>query len=354
MAAVSIGGLAITNPLAVSPTTSSAHVATPAAVPVHTTSVSPGNGAYWIGSDGNVYLKGPGGNSASVTNLGSDTNLGSVQDTKALGKAVQIDNPNPTKTSTTQNPGNTASTTTNAGVLSPAEIAATQASINNGIAQNQAAYNVANQDNLNNDKQQYADEQGQEQLNTGNRAAAVQNAEQAAASGSKGLDAVLASLGALDGTGSVLAGRAVANSANSDIGAANQTYTTNDEAVQKAIKDYATQVATRNAALKNSLGIDNRNTRMTGLQDEVNAAENVGDTSLVSQLLPQLAAATAPSQQLVATPVIYNPAAIGSYAPSNSLTVTAAPSTPAAANTPAATPVNSPLNITKTAPTPGY
>lgn len=250
------------------------------------------------------------------------------------------------------NPGNPGVSTTPAGVLSPAQIAATQASITNNINQDQNNYNTANAINLANDKQQQLLEKAQQQNNIGGRTDAIQNAEQAAATGNQGLKAVLASLGALDGTGQVLAGRAVANSANTAIGTANETYTTNEENIKKAIDAYATQVNDRNAALLTALHMDNRNARTTGIQQEVNAAESVGDTPLIAQLLPQLAASTAPAQALQPASVLYNGAQVNAFAPANSLNVTAAPTQQSAALAPPLTAVNSPLKVTKTGPTP--
>jgi hypothetical protein len=65
--------------------------------------------------------------------------------------------------------------------------------------------------------------------NEGNRETQQQAALLAAANGGRGLNSVLASIGALGGTGRTLANRAVANEANLDIGEANRTFKTNAE-----------------------------------------------------------------------------------------------------------------------------
>ena len=302
-------------------------------------------GVYWAGQDGNVWVKGAQGTHSAGAIDNNSANYWNNAGYK------QIANPNPSTSggAGTTTGGTTGGTTTTGGHLSQALIDAANASIAHEIAQNQSNYNAAAATNANNDQQQQLDQNTQVQNNTGSRADAVQNAEQAAATGNEGLKSVLASLGALNGTGAVLAGRAVANSANSDIGTANNTYTTNNQAIQKAISDYLTKVAARDAALKDSLNTDNRNARVTGIQNEVNEAENVGDTALVGQLLPQLVGATAPTQAITPNAVLYNGATVGAYSPTNSLNVSTAPTTSQSSTAP----VNSVLNLRKTGSTPG-
>lgn len=62
-----------------------------------------------------------------------------------------------------------------------------------------------------------------------------QNALQAAAQGARGLRSTLASIGALGGTGQVLANRAVTNSANQDLGEASETAAGNARTLDTAI-----------------------------------------------------------------------------------------------------------------------
>jgi len=82
-----------------------------------------------------------------------------------------------------------------------------------------------------------------------------------------------------------LAGRAVADSANGDIGTANQTYTTNNAAIQKAITDYTNAAAVRDAALQNSLTVDQQGTANTTYQNLINQAQNIGDTATAGKYL---------------------------------------------------------------------
>ena len=231
--------------------------------------------------------------------------------------------------------------------LSQAIISAMQASIQDAINKNQAAYDAAKTQNAGADANAEGAFNNQVQSNTGSRATAIQNADQAAAQGNQGLRAVLASLGALNGTGQVLAGRAVANSANNDIGSADTTYTTNNEAIQQAHKDTLNQEAARNAALDTALNTNNNSARASGIQNILTAAHDQGDMATYNRFLPQLVQADAvPNQAIQPTPIVYANAPTSTYAPNSSQTVTAGPSQGAAAAS--TTPVNSALYTKKT------
>jgi hypothetical protein len=259
---------------------------------------------------------------------------------------------NNTTSNNTNNNTNTTGTTSS-GTLSPAIIAGVLASIVNNQAQDQASFQTATNQNAASDQIAQNQQNTDLQNNTSTRAAAITNAEQAAAQGNQGLKAVLASLGALNGTGSLLAGRAVADSANGDIGTANNTYTTNNEAIQSAIQNYIQAQTARNNTLAASLATDQKNDATTGYQNIIDQAENFGDTATAAKYLPQLVGSTAPTASLSAAPVTYDGANVAAYAPTNSVNVSASPSqsSPAAASS-AVTPVNSALYVTKTNSTP--
>lgn len=297
-------------------------------------------GNYWVGTDGNVYVKAAGvtgQNGADTANLGAN-NPALTTDLKAYG-ATEVANPGSTNNNTTKTTGTPVGQST---------IDAIMQSIANQVTQNQGAYNTAASYNANEDAQDKIDNTNQVQGNTESRATAVQNAEQAAASGNQGLKAVLASLGALNGTGQVLAGRAVADSANNDIGGADQTFQNNATAIQNAQTAYTNSAAERDAALKTALSTDNQNANSTGIQDILNDASNSGDTATYNRFLPQLVAASTPVQALTGTTTTYNPAGVNSFAPTSGLTVTTQPSTNSAAAKSATTPVNSALFVKKT------
>lgn len=89
-------------------------------------------------------------------------------------------------------------------------------------------------DQFSTDKQRYGGQVTQNEQNlTGNRQAAMLQASQ----GGQGLRAVLAAMGALNGTGSTLADRAITQSANKDIGDAQNNFETNASTLQNAWAD---------------------------------------------------------------------------------------------------------------------
>ena len=106
--------------------------------------------------------------------------------------------------------------------------------------------NMLNQytDQFNTDRTRYQGQTTQNEQNlTGNRQAALLQAAQ----GGQGLRAVLAAMGALNGTGSVLADRAVSQAANKDIGDAQNTFETNATSLTNAWADTESQDRQRRA-----------------------------------------------------------------------------------------------------------
>jgi len=244
---------------------------------------------------------------------------------------------------------NSTSSTPASTPVSQATINAIMQSIANEVATNQNAYNSAASVNATSDAQAGIDHTNQVQGNTSSRATAVQNAEQAAAQGNQGLKAVLASLGALNGTGQILAGRAVADSANNDIGTSDQTFQNNATAIQNAQTTYDNSAHERDAALKTALSGDNQQAQSTGIQNILNEARSQNDTATYNKFLPQLVQATVPTQAILPSTTTYNPASVNSFAPTSGLNVTAAPATnSAAASAASTTPVNSALYVKKT------
>ena len=89
-----------------------------------------------------------------------------------------------------------------------------------------------------------------------------QNSLLAASQGRRGLRATLASLGALGGTGSELADKAVTTEANADIGEATNTFATNAQGLDKAIKKFRDEDEDRKKELVTSR--DNQKTALKG------------------------------------------------------------------------------------------
>jgi hypothetical protein len=226
--------------------------------------------------------------------------------------------------------------------VSTATINAIMQSIANQVATNNGQFTNAQTSNTGADA--VAENTHTQQVITNNQAhdTAIQNAEQAAAQGNQGLQAILASMGALGGTGQVLAGRAVANSANNDIGTAGNTYTANNQAISDA--EGAAQQARqeRDLTLENNLTADNQDANAKGIQTILNAASTQGDQATYNRFLPQLVNATSAPVALQPTAVAYNSAPTSSYSAPGNVAVQAAP-----AATSSTTPVNSALYVTK-------
>lgn len=315
------------------------------------------NGDYWVGGNGQVYVKAAGvsgSGGSGVDDVGA-SNKALLADLGSYG-AKEISNPGsgtaPAATGGGTGGSSSSSTPAASTTVNPGLISSILASIANEISTNQSNYQNAVNANKGDDATEANEVTTQSQGNTTSRAQAIQGAEQAAATGSKGLDAVLASLGALGGTGSVLAGRAVASTANGDIGGADSTYQTNATNISNADAAYQAAAKQRDTTLANNLTADNQDATNAGDQNIINDAEDIGDTATVNRFLPGLTASTAPSVQLAPTQLSYNAAPVSSYAPASGLTVTANPtggsqaaSTTAAQN--AVTPVNSALYVNK-------
>lgn len=111
-----------------------------------------------------------------------------------------------------------------------------------------------------------ADYNEQTETNTGNLQKNKQNALIAAAQGRRGLRGTLAALGALSGDGGVLADRAVTTAANQDIGEAADTFATNAQGLDKAIKKSREEDADRRAEAQTT-----RNNQRTALEGSIAA-----------------------------------------------------------------------------------
>lgn len=76
---------------------------------------------YWVGADGNVYMKGAGGDGASVTNEGKAINTGSAgfDAAGASGVATQISDPNPPQQTTYSAPPSSGSSPTSSSSVAP-------------------------------------------------------------------------------------------------------------------------------------------------------------------------------------------------------------------------------------------
>lgn len=198
------------------------------------------NTVYWIGADGNVYYK----SGETVQNVGKPVNYNEngFDAQKLSATSRLIDDPLAVKsqTNTQQNnqapsgSGQSYTDTTAARALQQANIDAMRNSL-------QFQMNSIN-DKYNQTLGQYTAEDAQNQQaynkqlskNNQTRSSSRQAALVAGAQGARGLRATLASLGALNGTGELLANRTVAQATNKDIGEANSVFDNNAETLVDA------------------------------------------------------------------------------------------------------------------------
>ena len=155
-----------------------------------------------------------------------------------------------------------------------------------------------------------------------------QNALVAAAQGRRGLRSTLAAMGALGGDGTVLADRAVTDSANDDIGEAADTFSTNQVGLDKAIRNFEDEDKQRRAEAETSR--NNSKTALEGsiltkrqaaLQKMADLYSDSGNTGKAAELLGQaggLNDAIAQRSAVAATPIAarsaaYTPGDLDSY-----------------------------------------
>lgn len=142
------------------------------------------------------------------------------------------------------------------------QLAALSQQLANLLASNSDQYNSVMggyQSEFDNASQQHAQAVTQNEQNQNN---SRQAAELAAAQGARGLRATLAAIGGLGGTGDVLANRMVAQSANADIGNANDTFDSNATSLQNTWD--TTQTANDRRKADAAAQLQNANTKSRG------------------------------------------------------------------------------------------
>jgi hypothetical protein len=230
--------------------------------------------------------------------------------------------------------------------LAQSTIDAILGSVGNQVTANETEFNNAQSQNATADATATNVYNGQLHDNSSGRATAIQNAEQAGAQGGQGLRSILASMGALGGTGQELANRAVANTTNNDIGGADHNFQTNATNINQAHTNYINAAGARDTTLKNNLTSDNNSAHAGAYQTIADQARSLGDMSTFNKYLPMATAATAPRLALAPAGTVFNPASINSYAPTSGLTVgNRASVAPSAGSGPV--PVNAAIDISK-------
>jgi hypothetical protein len=243
-------------------------------------------GVFWTGSDGNVYGKGT--DFSGVKNFGGGREF--VAGVGQYGSYKQITDPNRQLAGDPNvNPGGdgtygqvdmpfgpnagaagvgtggagsqfvdtSAARNVTQGQLGSLDkqLANMDASAQAQFEQLMAQYNEENAANLENYNSQTA-------KNENVRSAGMSQSLASAAQGGKGLRATLASMGALGGTGALLANRAVASSANKDVGGVNETFDTNVQNLGSAWKNTEREQRQRNEEA--STGLQNARTKNAG------------------------------------------------------------------------------------------
>jgi len=204
---------------------------------------------------------------------------------------------------------------------SPSEISAIDSSLANTLADYFRQFTNSKTQNEASDKTAENIYRDQVRSNDQSHEQSIHNVMTAAALGSQGLRSVLASLGALGGTGSVLANRAVANTANNDIGSADNTYQTNANQVESAWTTAQNAKKARDLALDSAYNSNVQDAKNKAVQSKMDIYKSAGATDLYRSLLPNLVATTAPTTPIAANPVVYNPANVSTFAPASKLNV---------------------------------
>ena len=297
------------------------------------------NQVYWVGQDGNIWFQEPGG---KTRNAGKALNLGDNGfDAQFLSaEATRINDPNPIAnpvqtdlSATTGGGGGGGSAPTYKDTTAARN--ATQVSLDSlGTIRNNAltgadaewksvidAYSAEDAENLTRYK---GDVEDNEITRDGNTQASLLGA----ARGSRGLYATLASLGALGGTGKMLANRAIATEANADLGEGEKSFKTNAETLfdarsvlekqEKQRRLDADKIRTdskQNAEYDYLKGNQDLAKEMAGLwSDAGNTGEASNWINRASSYTPELAAKTKVNVgQYAKTPLAYSKPELGKY-----------------------------------------
>lgn len=308
---------------------------------------APASGVWWKGSDGNYYVNAA-GLTGGVHNLGSSGNFAPLSQSVIDG-LQQIADPNAPKTA----PSNPNGSSSSSGVQLADKsndisqqngfLDAEEGKTNTGLQRVNDALNAVigqyDTESAANTKT-YTDSTNQNKVNyTKNKQTALVNAAQ----GRQGLNGVLGSLGALNGSGIVLADRAVAKGANDDLAGADDNYSTNAQALDASIGAYNASDAQRRkdarATADNAvLGVKNdaASERLSAYQnlsndyaaqgDSVNAAKY---SDLAKALFPTLASTSVPAALPTAQTAAFTAPTLASYlAGTGGTQVKVAPPTP--------------------------
>lgn len=299
---------------------------------------APSGTVYWVGTDGNVYVKGPGGNGAAVQNFGQATSQAGANGIEAkLGsiQGTQISDPNAPPQTVAQTASSGSGTTfddkSNDIAQQNAGLSAVGTQTSTGIS--------ATEDALAKLFGQYDTEassaatsaKANSDQNSVNLSKNEQTALVNAAQGRQGLYSTLASLGALNGSGITLATDAVQKGANDDLSGAADNYDTNQQSIDSALgtfnaedkerRDDATtdaqdaEEAVQNEGAKDTLGYyQNLSNDYAAEGDSTNASKY---SNLAASLFPTIASTTVPAAGPSYSAAAYTAPTLASYLSGN-------------------------------------
>lgn len=304
----------------------------------------PATGVFWKGADGNYYVNSaglPGG----VHNLGSSGNFAPLSQSIIDG-LQQINDPNVKAPTDPNNTAGSGSSTVDKsydiqqqnGFLDneDTKTAAGLKSVDDAIARLNGQYDTETAANT----KAYTTSTDQNKVNfTKNKEIALVNA----AEGRQGLNGVLGSLGALNGSGIVLADRAVAKGANDDLNGADDNYSTNQQGLDAAVGAYNAadklrrqQASDQGVLVKQGVENDAATERLGAYQNLVKDYADSGDSAnakkysdLATALFPTLAKTSVPTSLPTAQTAAFTLPSLASYlSGKGGTTVAVAPSTP--------------------------
>jgi hypothetical protein len=306
---------------------------------------------FWVGADGNVYIKGD-----SSVNGGATTNIGSTAQNKIVGNGAGLESDTLSQSVQAQQiadpnapaPANPNATSTASKFQDKSNDIALQNAGLGGADQQQSTGLAAIDKALGGLIGQYDTERAANDANYGtqsdtNRGNLETNKETAlvnATQGRRGLFGTLSSLGALSGSGIDLANEAVQKGANEDLTGAEGTFGQNQTGLDTAINSFHAQddqrrkdaaTAADNAKLK--VQHDTAVTKQGILSNLANDYSAEGDsanatkyTQMASDLYPTVANNAIPdTTNLTAENAAFTPGSLSNYLNNGATTVSSTP-----------------------------
>lgn len=310
---------------------------------------------FWVGADGNVYIKGANG----VQNAGAVKNVydKGFDAANMSGVGTQIADPNVPKPQVQTVDSSAAGSGTAAPVFADksndiAQQNAGLGAVGTYVTSGQAAVDAAlgalkgtYDTETAAEKAKYGSNTDQNKVNLSkNQQTALVNAAQ----GRQGLNGTLAALGALNGSGVVLANRAVQKGANEDLAGASDNYATNADALDTADAAFKTQDEARRKQAENDATTAKTKVQNTGLTSQLGYYQNLsndyaaeGDSgnatkysSLASSLFPEIARTSVPDATPTYAAAAYTAPALSSYLAGTNTQVQTTPATAATGGIP--------------------